>query len=186
MARTLSQWMSAPLCLLEMLTEERLNLTVQRINGIHLAKRGAFELWRSESGFNVLRGRLWGSLWRTSKRHGRAFTVYIIYIYYIEEELLTLQVAGPGVQLTLTKDTKVLRPEHTLSESGLYDGAVVTAIRHPEQRRRCLRLEDVLEELDASVSCGSFRLPFEAHIASHLKELYINFFFCQALCGWCL
>lgn len=56
------------------------------------------------------------------------------------------------MQLTLTKDTKVtfrsifaavgqvLRPEHTLSESGLYDRCVVTAIRHPEHRPRCLRV----------------------------------------------
>lgn len=35
--------MSAPLRLLDLRTEERLNLTVQRINGIHLAKQGASE-----------------------------------------------------------------------------------------------------------------------------------------------
>lgn len=42
------------------------------------------------------------------------------------------EVAGSSLNITLTTDIKVLRPEQTLQENGLYDGSVVTAIRHPE------------------------------------------------------
>lgn len=36
------------------------------------------------------------------------------------------QVAGPGVHLTLTCSTKVLRPDQTLEDAGLYDGSIVS------------------------------------------------------------
>lgn len=74
------------------------------------------------------------------------------------------EVAGPGMNLTLTCSTKVLRPEQTLEEIGLYDGSVVTAIRQPE-----LFVAAAFEDGTAavwSVESGKLERSFECRYGS--------------------
>eukprot|EP00435_Cladocopium_sp_Y103_P067875 s402_g30.t1 len=81
------------------------------------------------------------------------------------------EVAGPGMNLTLTCSTKVLRPEQTLEELGLYDGSVVTAIRQPE-----LFVAAAFEDGTAavwSVESGKLERSFECRYGS-VKSVWTN------------
>jgi len=74
------------------------------------------------------------------------------------------EVAGPGVHLTLTCSTKVLRPDQTLEDAGLYDGSIVTAIRQPE-----LFVAAAFEDGSAavwSVESGKLERNFECRYGS--------------------